>query len=165
VLSVHEIGQEIVRLAREPRLQEVTMSNPGPRRAAQQVAEQTSEDPRPGARSAYACPDCGGALWEVESNGLLRFRCRIGHAYSEASMLDRQSHALENSLWTSLRVLEERAALCRRLSARLEQRGSGATANSFVHQAEEAERVAVQLKLLLESPDLLRLPDPVSDQG
>ena len=41
-----------------------------------------NNDDRAGKPSTFACPDCGGTLWELEQKNLLRFRCRIGHAYS-----------------------------------------------------------------------------------
>jgi two-component system, chemotaxis family, protein-glutamate methylesterase/glutaminase len=40
----------------------------------------------PGAPSAFVCPACGGVLWEV-GDGVHRFRCRVGHAYSDVSVL------------------------------------------------------------------------------
>jgi two-component system, chemotaxis family, protein-glutamate methylesterase/glutaminase len=123
------------------------------------------EDPQPGRRAAFACPDCGGGLWELDVGGLLRFRCRVGHAFSEASMLERQSDALETALWTGLRVLEERAALAHRLSNRLESRGSTTTARRFERQAAEAEEHAVNLRELLESMGVTSAPDPLAEQS
>ena len=34
-------------------------------------------------QSIFACPDCGGGLWEVQGNVIKRYRCHIGHAYRE----------------------------------------------------------------------------------
>jgi two-component system chemotaxis response regulator CheB len=34
-----------------------------------------------GTPSTFSCPECGGILWELEEGGLLRFRCRVGHAF------------------------------------------------------------------------------------
>src|SRR5687768_4117344 len=38
-----------------------------------------------GEKSIYACPDCGGGLWNIsKENGKPdRYRCHIGHSYSE----------------------------------------------------------------------------------
>ncbi|HEX6773698.1 MAG TPA: chemotaxis protein CheB [Acidobacteriaceae bacterium] len=53
-----------------------------------------SED-RPGKPSAFACPDCGGVLWELEESGFLRFRCRVGHAFTARHLDAEQRHAVE----------------------------------------------------------------------
>ena len=36
---------------------------------------------RVGQRSALTCPDCGGVLWQINENGLVHYRCHVGHAY------------------------------------------------------------------------------------
>jgi chemotaxis response regulator CheB len=41
----------------------------------------------PGIPAVFACPECGGTLWEVLEGDLLRFRCRIGHAFTVHSLL------------------------------------------------------------------------------
>lgn len=77
-------------------------------------------DPRehPGTPSEYACPDCGGALWKMEDGDVLRFRCRVGHAMTADSLRAAQSDALEDALWTALRVLEEKIALTHTMASR-----------------------------------------------
>lgn len=62
-------GSKSARPAQETRITELDMS------------EIENED-RPGRPSAFACPDCGGVLWEIEDSGFLRFRCRVGHAFT-----------------------------------------------------------------------------------
>ena len=81
------------------------------------------ESERPGTPFAFACPDCGGVLWELHDGKLLRFRCRVGHAWTAASLLERHSDALETVLWVALRALEEKVSIARRLADR---RGGGA---------------------------------------
>jgi two-component system chemotaxis response regulator CheB len=49
--------------------------------------------------SPFACPDCGGVLWEIEQNGFLRFRCRVGHALTAKYLGAEQRHAVESALW------------------------------------------------------------------
>ncbi len=69
-----------------------------------------------GAPSAFTCPDCRGTLWELQEGGLLRFRCRVGHAFSTRSMVDAQSDIVERALWEAARTLEESAAMSRRIA-------------------------------------------------
>lgn len=55
-----------------------------------------------GEQTAYACPDCGGALWEIKRDGITRYRCHVGHSYSENDLLLRQASGLESTLWNSV---------------------------------------------------------------
>jgi two-component system, chemotaxis family, protein-glutamate methylesterase/glutaminase len=54
-----------------------------------------SSEERPGQPSPFACPDCGGVLWEYEQNGFLRFRCRVGHALTAKHLGVEQRVAVE----------------------------------------------------------------------
>src|SRR4051795_11755056 len=62
-----------------------------------------------GPPSALTCPECGGALWEHEEGGALRYACHVGHAYSLSSLVEEQGRGLEMTLWSAVRSLEERA--------------------------------------------------------
>jgi two-component system chemotaxis response regulator CheB len=73
-----------------------------------------------GTPSVFGCPECGGVLWEINQEGLLRFRCRVGHAYTAQHLRAEQRQVIETALWAALRALEESAALYRRLAARSE---------------------------------------------
>ena len=46
--------------------------------------------------SVFTCPECGGALWQVDETGLIRFRCHVGHAYNGESLLAEQTEASYN---------------------------------------------------------------------
>ncbi len=59
----------------------------------------------------FNCPGCGGVLWKVEKDSNLRFRCHTGHAYTAASLLAEQSNKIEETMWTALRMFEERKNL------------------------------------------------------
>lgn len=71
-----------------------------------------------GPPTGFTCPECHGALWTVPEAGGFRYRCRIGHAYSEEALVGAQGGKIEAALWTALEVLEERAELLDRIADR-----------------------------------------------
>jgi two-component system chemotaxis response regulator CheB len=75
-----------------------------------------------GPPSAFTCPECHGPLWELAEGELVRYRCRVGHAYSEDSMMIEQGGTVETALWSALEALEERAEFLSRMSARHAER-------------------------------------------
>jgi two-component system, chemotaxis family, protein-glutamate methylesterase/glutaminase len=103
-----------------------------------------------GVPSTMTCPECHGTLWEVKDEELVRFRCRVGHAYSDEALLVHQSEQLEAALWTALRALEEHSALARRLAARANNRGHSHSASSFTEQAMDAEHHASVIRTVLD---------------
>lgn len=75
-----------------------------------------------GVPTAFTCPNCQGALWELNDGDLLRFRCHVGHAFSSESLLAEQTVALEEALNSAVRALEEKSAVLRRMADRYFER-------------------------------------------
>lgn len=94
---------------------------------------------RPGDPSAFTCPECHGTLWELREGDLIRFRCRVGHAYSADTLMAEEEVALEAALWTALRSLEESAALSRRLAERAHERHQLHAVTRFTRSARDLE--------------------------
>lgn len=120
---------------------------------------------RPGEPAGFACPDCSGTLATIDDQQVLRFRCRVGHAWSAESLLVQQSAAMESALWMALRSLEERASLTRDMSRRAADRGHGRTAEMFDLQCGEAMDAARLVRELLtvataETADLAEQSEP-----
>jgi two-component system chemotaxis response regulator CheB len=104
--------------------------------------DRSDDNPRAGALTGLTCPECGGALWEHDEQGVLRYKCHVGHAYSSDSLEVSQSQSLEGALWAALRSLQERADLFRRLARRS---GDGAHLEEKARVAEEHARVLREL--------------------
>lgn len=101
--------------------------------------------------SAYTCPECNGALWQINDAGQLRFRCRVGHAFNIDSLLYALDDEVESALWSALRALEERATLNARAALRPEMQSLSGLVARFRERQEESERHAKLLRQLLES--------------
>lgn len=111
------------------------------------------DNPHPGHVSGFTCPECHGALWETDEEGVVRYRCRVGHGYTMESVLSENGRDVEAALWIGFRALRERAALCRRLGERMAGRGQHAMAARQHEEAAEAERRAALLRqVLLRAP-------------
>jgi two-component system, chemotaxis family, protein-glutamate methylesterase/glutaminase len=105
-----------------------------------------------GVVSSYVCPNCGGALWEHDSGGLLRFQCRTGHTYSPESLVDVNALALDDALWGAYRALLERSDLAQHLSERFVTQGIERSADRWSDIADEASRRAAILWSALQLP-------------
>ena len=64
-----------------------------------------------GSQVPYNCPNCGGVLWEMAASDEKRYRCHTGHSFTEPALLASQSEKIEEMLWISLRMFEERKNL------------------------------------------------------
>ena|SRR5690242_17140964 len=98
-----------------------------------------------GTPSVYACPDCHGVLWELKEGNLLRFRCRVGHSYTAEALNVALSQATEDTLWASMRALEEKADLLRRMASRSRPRA----AERYEEEAEGCDNHAAAIREIL----------------
>lgn len=152
VLPLLDIAALLTRLAREP-----VSPQPDAVVAAEVETEidmlemdNDFQTTPPGIPAMFACPECGGTLWEMQEGDLIRFRCRTGHAFTVHSLLAEQADALENALWVALRALQERAALARDMADRAEKRERFVAAEQFRDQAQSAEESASLIRNVLQ---------------
>jgi len=59
--------------------------------------------------SNFVCPDCGGGLWAIKNDPTHRYRCHTGHVYTEKLLAELQDAKIEESVWVSIRMLEEKS--------------------------------------------------------
>jgi two-component system, chemotaxis family, protein-glutamate methylesterase/glutaminase len=107
------------------------------------------QEQKHGKPSVFGCPDCGGVLWEIDDDKMLRFRCRVGHGLTAQSLLSAQSETLEEALWSALRALEEKAELSRRLMEHAVDRNYVSAEKIFEQQAKKSEEQAAVIRQLL----------------
>ncbi len=108
--------------------------------------------PPPGKLTTYACPDCGGPLWEVYDEDLPRFRCRNGHGLTVESMLDGTSAGLEEALWAALNALENSSSVAEQVAKDAHARGHTLVAERMEEKATLARsRGALIRRVLLEN--------------
>lgn len=130
-----------------------TVRPPVPELLAKEVALMESEPgvewEETGRPSPWPCPDCNGVLWEIHDDTVLRFRCRVGHAWAAADLLSVQGSAIETALWTALRALEDRVTLMHTLADRARRTGRTIGARRFEDDVAEYERSVEVLRELL----------------
>lgn len=85
----------------------------------------------------YNCPNCGGVLWEINSPDLKRFRCHTGHSFTVSALLASESEKIEETLWVSLRMFEERKNLLNNIA---QQQTKGKTQGKRKSPAAERAR-------------------------
>jgi len=96
------------------------------------------QDTPHGPPAGLACTDCSGPLSDLSEDHLLRYRRRVGHAWSEQSLSSQQDAGIERALFTALQALEGKADLQHRIASSASARGStrsAARARDSAHDA------------------------------
>ncbi len=170
-LPIREIGPLLTKLTREsvaeggyPVADEVELET--------QIAKQEMDAgeliasvERLGKISRLTCPECQGALWEVNDEELLRYRCHVGHAFSAESLSNGQVMRLEVALWSAVRALEEQVILARRIVTRARKSNHLSAATTFERRAIEAERNSNVIRQLLLGDEDGSVAEPVIDNA
>jgi two-component system chemotaxis response regulator CheB len=133
VLPAREIGAAINQL-----LQWTGEASPG----AQGMMERESGDSltKHEEVTQFSCPDCGGAMKEVNAGGPKIYKCHVGHARTSESLLAEQTVVLERALWYASRTLKEIVVLTKQLADEADETSDGASARKFTMQKQLAER-------------------------
>ncbi|MBW4419962.1 MAG: chemotaxis protein CheB [Myxacorys californica WJT36-NPBG1] len=145
ILRLSDLAAQLVVLSQNPVEEDNSMSNNLEQEAelvAQSKAELEQGEHPETSPSMVTCPDCGGVLWELRSNGLIRYRCHAGHAYSSDSLLSEQADLVETSLWSAVRALEEKAALAERMAKQAREQKRMLSEAQFLRRAEESRQQA-----------------------
>ena len=102
-----------------------------------------------GSLAELTCPDCHGAMQEIREDGLVRYRCHTGHAFTLEALSLSQGEAWERTLYTAMRAQQEQAMLCRRLAKEARGRRQMRSETDFGRRALDYEEGAELLRQLL----------------
>ncbi len=167
-IPLREIAPLLGKLSHEKAEEEGNYPVPDQLEIEARIAEQEMESEeliasveRLGKVSKLTCPDCHGALWEIDDQELLRYRCHVGHAYSAESLDDGQSQMLEAALWSAVRALEEQMMLAQRIVDRARKSNHIRAVNTFERRAQEAEEHSSLIRQLLLSDKKDDTAEPV----
>ena len=154
-----EMGALLARLAAEPAGESLEAPDYIRREAAIARQEQITMEKQKkfGEPSAFTCPDCHGALWEIKEGALLRFRCHIGHSFTSRALLAAETDELEQALSSALRSHKERTELLRRMADEVEEAGHAGLAERYRGRAAEFEREAAVIRRVLKRSSLAEL--------
>lgn len=108
-----------------------------------------------GEPSPYTCPECHGVLLQLKQGKLLRFRCHTGHAYSPNALLAELTKSIEDTLWSTLRGIEESEMLMSHIAQHLHEANDGDTAELFLQKANDAKRRADLVRQAVMSHEIL----------
>lgn len=155
-LPLREIPPLLSRLSRQTAAEEGRYLVPDEVEIESRIAEQRMDGDeliasveRLGRISKLTCPDCHGALWEIDDDQLLRYRCHVGHAFSAEALNDGQSQMLEVALWSAVRALEEQMMLAKRIVERARRANQLRAATIFEKRARQAEEHSSAIRELL----------------
>lgn len=149
-VPMRQMAQTLIKLASEAldvETEDVPASMEKEVRMAQNESSMEALDTM-GERVPLTCPECGGALWELQSAGP-RFRCHTGHAFSLNSLATEQSIQVEAAIWAALRRLEESERLAEKMSAQARIRGNERSADYHTDLARSHGMHAATLRELL----------------
>jgi two-component system chemotaxis response regulator CheB len=152
IAPASQIGTLLQELVMTPSRSAASMPDRDENKVKDELRELTmhqDERDHPGEPSPYSCPECGGVLWELKDGELIRFRCRVGHAYTSETLTTEQAITVEHALWSALRALEEHAAVRRRMAERATLNGNTRTAERYRQRARELDGQAEQVRNLV----------------
>lgn len=102
-----------------------------------------------GQLAPVSCPDCGGPLWQIDTDHSSRYRCHVGHGFTTRALLASQDKALEQALWAAMRTMEESANMALIMSKNEKLRGRERLAKTYQEKFDTSKAHAQMIRKLL----------------
>lgn len=100
----------------------------------------------------FNCPGCGGVLWKISNGPKVRYRCHTGHAYTAEVLMAEQNRKIEETMWTALRMFEEK----RNLLSTVASQNTGGFSQSARERADSTQIHIDRIRAILLSSDDLQ---------
>lgn len=154
-LPLDDIGPLLAQLAQQPAGESPPVPEDIRREVAisERAASSMNAEEEMGELVPVTCPECGGALWQLDDARLRRYRCHVGHAYTFRTLLAAQDEALEEALWAALRALEERQRLLQMMVRDERKNRREKSAQVYEERLAQTQSHVQQLRALLLSGD------------
>lgn len=153
--ELDDIGDLIKEIIKKPLPEKVEIPYSLKREAAisTKIRSQVRTEELLGEQVALSCASCGGPLWKIKDTGITRYRCHVGHSFSEESLLLAQNENLEETLWVCLRTLEEKKVLMLNMAENFREKGSENIARSYADKIQEVDEHIDRLRQLMDIKD------------
>jgi two-component system chemotaxis response regulator CheB len=92
-----------------------------------------------GELTPYTCPECHGVLLALKEGNHVRFRCHTGHAFSSDSLLSAITESIEESLWNTVRSIQESVMLLNHMGDHFAENNHPKLAAMYFQKAKDAE--------------------------
>lgn len=116
---------------------------------AESIMSDITKEEKIGELVPFGCPECGGPLWQMETDKSRRFRCHVGHGYTARTLIAEQDESIERAVWAAMRAMEERANIGATMARDEKRRGRQRSAKLYQERAEESKKNAAILRRLL----------------
>ena len=125
VLPLEELALELVKIAGTPAGEEQNIPEEivEEMRVSEYPVQDIERFDRLGERTILTCPECGGPIWNLKNEPIPRYVCHTGHSFTPRAFLEGQSKMIEYSLWSAIRLMDERAKVLENITERDRERG------------------------------------------
>ena len=162
-LPLSEIGPLLLELTQKSKLKSVTIPKDIKIEAkiAERVLSDVEQTNKLGDQVPYNCPNCGGVLWEMKAADITRYRCHTGHSFTNKALLISQNEKIEETLWVSLRMFEERKNLLNNMGHKASLQN---LKNKYLKQAKEGEVHIERIRAMLLASENSKKAEKCTDE-
>ena len=155
VVNLEDMAGVITAICNEapPEIKDVPSHIKKENNIAMRIKSQIELQEELGDQVPISCASCGGPLWKMKKSNPERYRCHVGHAFTQEALLKSQDQSLEEALWVSIRTLEEKKTLMESMISDYEKRGMNKLTKSYKYKIDEVSEHIRNIRGVLQLDD------------